>query len=238
MLSRSILAVLVLPHATYAHRPPQPSLSPPRSSQPTLKAAGTEEATKRTALLAQAEPAAPANRVTDIAAGTYSGLVAGFLNCAAVASIVFAPVGLPLSIAVQHALVGFVVTQLVVTKLTGVGALLAVPSFEALPFMARYAVLVSNALGQDQMPSVLATVLAGSLAMSLLASAMLAAVSASPVDEVEKLLPPALQAGLFAAIGWSLYLLSYDTLGLSFGGGTGRPNLAPTLTLSPPLTLA
>ena len=57
------------------------------------------------------------------------------------------------------------------------------------------------------------------LQMSLLASAMLAAVSASPVDEVEKLLPPALQAGLFAAIGWSLYLLSYDTLGLSFGGG-------------------
>ena len=216
MLSRSLLAVLVLLHATYAHRPPQPSLSPPRSS---LKAAGTEEATKRTALLAQAEPAAPTNRVTDIAAGTYSGLVAGFLNCAAVASIVFAPVGLPLSIAVQHALVGFVVTQLVVTKLTGVGALLAVPSFEALPFMARYAVLVSNALGPDQMPSVLATLLAGSLAVSLLASAMLAAVSASPVDEVEKLLPPALQAGLFAAIGWSLYLLSYDTLGLRFGGG-------------------
>jgi hypothetical protein len=45
------------------------------------------------------------------------------------------------------------------------------------------------------------------LQMSLLASAMLAAVSACPVDEVEKLLPPALQAGLFAAIGWSLYLL-------------------------------
>ena len=224
MLSRSILAILVLPHATYAHSPPQPSLSPPRSSQPTLKAAGTGAVTKRTALLAQAEQQAePANRVTDIAAGTYSGLVAGFLNCAAVASIVFAPVGLPLSIAVQHALVGFVVTQLVVTKLTGVGALLAVPSFEALPFMARYAVLVSNALGPDQMPSVLATVLAGSLAMSLLASAMLAAVSASPVDEVEKLLPPALQAGLFAAIGWSLYLLSYDTLGLSFGGGLAAP---------------
>ena len=57
------------------------------------------------------------------------------------------------------------------TKLTGVGALLAVPSFEALPFMARYAVLVSTALGPDQMPSVLATVLAGSLAVSLLASA-------------------------------------------------------------------
>ena len=170
MLSRSILAVLVLAHATYAHSPPQPSLSPPRSSQPTLKAAGTGAVTKRTALLAQAEQQAePANRVTDIAAGTYSGLVAGFLNCAAVASIVFAPVGLPLSIAVQHALVGFVVTQLVVTKLTGVGALLAVPSFEALPFMARYAVLVSNALGPDQMPSVLATVLAGSLAVSLLA---------------------------------------------------------------------
>jgi hypothetical protein len=166
MLSRSILAVLVLPHASYAHSPPQPSLSPPRSSQPTLKASGKEEATKRTALLAQAKPAAPANRVTDIAAGTYSGLVAGFLNCVVVASIVFEPVGLPLSIAVQHALTGFVITQLVVTKLTGVGALLTVPSFEALPFMARYAVLVSNALGPDQMPSVMATLLAGCLAVS------------------------------------------------------------------------
>ena len=166
MLLRSILAVLVLPHATYAHSPPQPSLSPPRSGQPTLKASGKEEATKRTALLAQAKPAAPANRVTDIAAGTYSGLVAGFLNCVVVASIVFEPIGLPLSIAVQHALTGFVITQLVVTKLTGVGALLTVPSFEALPFMARYAVLVSNALGPDQMPSVLATVLAGCLAVS------------------------------------------------------------------------
>ena len=166
MLARSILAVLVLPHATYAHSPPQPSLSPPRSGQPTLKASGKEEATKCTALLAQAKPAAPANRVTDIAAGTYSGLVAGFLNCVVVASIVFEPIGLPLSIAVQHALTGFVITQLVVTKLTGVGALLTVPSFEALPFMARYAVLVSNALGPDQMPSILATVLAGCLAVS------------------------------------------------------------------------
>ena len=166
MLSRSILAVLVLPHATtYAHRPPQPSLSQPRSGQPTLKAAGTEAATKRMELLALAK-AKPANRVTDIAAGTYSGLVAGFLNCAAVASIVFAPVGLPLSIGVQHALVGFVVTQLAVTRLTGVSALLAVPSFEALPFMARFAVLVSHAIGPDQMPSVLATVLAGSLSVS------------------------------------------------------------------------
>ena len=97
MLARSILAVLVLPHATYAHSPPQPSLSPPRSGQPTLKASGKEEATKRTALLAQAKPAAPANRVTDIAAGTYSGLVAGFLNCVVVASIVFEPIGLSLS---------------------------------------------------------------------------------------------------------------------------------------------
>ena len=89
--------------------------------------------------------------------------MAGFLNCVVVASIVFEPIGLPLSIAVQHALTGFVITQLVVTKLTGVGALLTVPSFEALPFMARYAVLVSNALGPDQMPSILATVLAGCL---------------------------------------------------------------------------
>ena len=36
------------------------------------------------------------------------------------------------------------------------------------------------------------------------------------MENVDKLIPPALQAGLFAAIGWSLYLLAYETLGLSF----------------------
>jgi SulP family sulfate permease len=219
------LVVLVLTHvavAAWAHPlSTQPALNQPRRGQkPSTSTVATpagesgRAAVKASELVAQAKPT---NRVTDIAAGSYSGLVAGFLNCVVVASIVFAPVGLPQMIGVQHALVGFVVTQIVVTRLTGVSALITVPSFEALPFMARFAVIASDAIGPDNSAGLLATVLAGSLVVSLIATAMLGLVSASPVDEVEKLLPPALQAGLFAAIGWSLYLLSYDTLGLGFG---------------------
>ena len=259
------LVVLVLTHvavAAWAHPlSTQPALNQPRRGQkPSTSTLATpagesgRAAVKASELVAQAKPT---NRITDIAAGSYSGLVAGFLNCVVVASIVFAPVGLPQMIGVQHALVGFVVTQIVVTRLTGVSALITVPSFEALPFMARFAVIASDAIGPDNSAGLLATVLAGSLVVSLIATAMLGLVSASPVDEVEKLLPPcaaralaaspqgpraycictlscsshqppptspgpcarrsALQAGLFAAIGWSLYLLSYDTLGLGFG---------------------
>ena len=39
---------------------------------------------------------------------------------------------------------------------------------------------------------------------------------------VSKLLPPPMQAGLFASIGWGLYALSYETLGveLAFDAAT------------------
>ena len=53
----------------------------------------------------------------------------------------------------------------------------------------------------------------------LLAAALLALASEAPVDNIDRLLPPPLQAGLFAAIGWSLYLLSFDVLGLGAGAG-------------------
>jgi len=65
----------------------------------------------------------------------------------------------------------------------------------------------------------LATVLAGSIVANLLAAALLALASEAPVDNIDRLLPPPLQAGLFAAIGWSLYLLSFDVLGLGAGAG-------------------
>ncbi|EOD18866.1 hypothetical protein EMIHUDRAFT_209492 [Emiliania huxleyi CCMP1516] len=116
-----------------------------------------------------------------VVAGTYTGVMQ-FTFAAACASIIFAPVGLPLAIGIQHGLVGFVVTQAVVARTTSVrgGVALAVPSFEVLPFLARFA---------------------------------------APVDNIDRLLPPPLQAGLFAAIGWSLYLLSFDVLGLGAGAG-------------------
>ena len=153
-----------------------------------------------------------------IVAGTYTGVMQ-FTFAATCASIIFVPAGLPLSIGIQHVLVGFVITQVVVAKTTSVegGVALAVPSFEVLPFIAKFAMIVAGAVGASAAPGVvLATVLAGSILTNLIAAVLLAVASELPVDDVDSLLPPPLQAGLFAAIGWSLYLLSFDTLGLSF----------------------
>jgi SulP family sulfate permease len=167
---------------------------------------------------AEASAAEPVpTRTGSIVAGTYSGVMQ-FTFAAACASIIFAPVGLPLSIGIQHALIGFVITGGIVAKTTGVksGVSLAVPSFEVLPFLSKFAVVVAGALGAGAGPGVLlATILAGSILSNLLASVLLTVASGLPVDDVESLLPPPVQAGLFSAIGWSLYLLSFDTLGLS-----------------------
>ena len=146
-----------------------------------------------------------------------------FTFAAACASIIFGPVDLPLAIGIQHCLVGFVITQTIVAKTNSVkgGVALAVPSFEVLPFLARFAVIVAAAIGTSSPPGVvLATVLAGSIFANFLAAALLAVASELPVDDIDRLLPPPLQAGLFATIGWSLYLLSFDTLGLGFSAAT------------------
>lgn len=167
-------------------------------------------------LVAQALEPAP-SRTGSLAAGTYTGVMQ-FTFAAACASIIFAPAGLPLSIGIQHCLVGFVITQTVVAKTNSVkgGVALAVPSFEVLPFLAKFAMIVAGALGATAPPGVvLATVLAGSILSNVIAAALLAVASELPVDNIDSLLPPPLQAGLFAAIGWSLYLLSFDTLGLA-----------------------
>ena len=168
-------------------------------------------------LAAQAAEPAP-TKMGSVVAGTYTGVMQ-FTFAAACASIILAPVGLPLTIGIQHCLVGFVVTQTVVAKTTSVkgGVALAVPSFEVLPFLAKFATIVAASVGANAPAgAVLATVLAGSILTNILAAALLAAASELPVDKIDRLLPPPLQAGLFAAIGWSLYLLSFDTLGLSF----------------------
>ena len=160
----------------------------------------------------------PPSTAGNVAAGMYSGL-ATVLDAAAFTSIVFGPVGLPLTIGLQHALVGFVVMQTVTTRLTDAGFVLAPTSYEVMPFLARFA-SVTAAAGVSS-ASLLATVLTGSLLVGLLGAVLVAISAEAPVDDVEKLLPPALQAGLFAAIGWSLYLLAYDSLGLSFSLSSG-----------------
>ena len=60
----------------------------------------------------------------------------------------------------------------------------------------------------------------GAGASPLIARGAGAPPSVAPLAQAQAELPPPLQAGLFAAIGWSLYLLSYDTLGLSFSSAS------------------
>jgi len=155
----------------------------------------------------------PPSVVGNIAAGVYSGL-ATVIDAAAFTSIVFGPVGLPLTIGLQHALLGFVAMQTVVTRFAGTGFLLAPTSYEVMPFLARFASIVAAAgVGGA---SLLATVLTGSVLVGLLGALLVLAAAEAPVNDVEKLLPPKLQAGLFAAIGWSLYMLAFDSLGSRF----------------------
>ena len=140
-------------------------------------------------------------RAGSLIAGTYSGVMQ-FTFAAACASIVFGPVGLPIAIGIQHALVGFVIMQLIVTRLTSVrggGGILAVPSFEVLPFLSRFAVFIAGALGgaagaAAAPGSLLATVLVGSVMVNAMAAVLLAVASRAPVDRIDQLLPPALQA--------------------------------------------
>lgn len=207
-MARAVVALLWLSSACALQL--QPLLKPPRAADAARS--------RRPQPIAQAT-AEPAPTLTgSLVAGTYTGVMQ-FTFAAACASIIFAPVGLPLSIGIQHCLFGFVVTQAIVAKTTTVrgGVALAVPSFEVLPFLAKFAVIVAGAVGTGAGPGVvLATVLAGSILANALAAVLLTVASELPVDNIDSLLPPPLQAGLFAAIGWSLYLLSFDTLGLGF----------------------
>jgi hypothetical protein len=145
-----------------------------------------------------------------------------FTFSAACAAVIFGPIGLPLTIGVQHCLVGFVLMQCVVTLTTGVpaGVVLAVPSFEVLPFLAKFAVIVSGAIGTGAPGAVLATVLVGSVLVSALSAVLLMLSSLLPVDEISTLLPPPLQAALFSAIGVGLYLLSFDVISVPFAAAS------------------
>lgn len=174
---------------------------------------------KPTLVASSEQPATPlAGRL--LASG-YTGLME-FTFAAACAAVIFGPVGLPLSIGIIHVLFGFVIMQTVVSRTTGVssGVALAVPSFEVLPFLAKFALIVSRTVGKANPQSALATILVGSILVNVLSSVLLTVASMLPVDNISTLLPPPLQAGLFAAIGWSLYLLSFDTLGLGFAASS------------------
>lgn len=180
---------------------------------PQLRGMERPRTTLRAPLLTATTAPANDNVGGNLAAGIYSGL-ATVIDCAAFTSIVFAPVGLPLTVGLQHALMGFAAMQIVATRFSGLGFILAPTSYEVMPFLAQFASVAAAAGASGA--SLLATVLAGSVLVGLLGAVLVAATAEAPVDKVEELLPPALQAGLFGAIGWSLYLLAFDSLGLSF----------------------
>lgn len=148
-----------------------------------------------------------------LTAGVYTGLSV-FLDAAAFATVVFAPAGLPLDVGIQHALVGFVLMQATVSLLSD-GTIIAPVSYEVMPFLGRFARTAAKAMTGAPQSAVLSTILAGSMAISAAAGAALLLLSRLPLSGVvERLLPPALQAGLFSAIGWGLYTTSFETLHL------------------------
>ena len=147
---------------------------------------------------------------SSIAAGVYTGL-SMFLDAAAFATVVFAPAGLPLDVGIQHALLGFVLMQSVGSFFSASGKIITPISYEVMPFLARFASIASKTVSSD---ALLPTVFAGSMLVSFAAALLCGFLSLLPIGGgVEKLLPPTLQAGLFAAMGWGLYTLSYETLG-------------------------
>ena len=146
--------------------------------------------------------------------GLYSGLSV-FLDAAAFATVCFLPAGLPIDVGIQHALIGFVLMQSWVCAVSPTGTIVTPVSYEVMPFLAKFAVSASKAMPASAAAdgSLLSTVLAGSMLISAAAGLLCALLARLPLGgSLEKLLPPALQAGLFAAIGWGLYTLAFETL--------------------------
>ena len=150
-----------------------------------------------------------------LASGIYTGLSC-FLDAAAFSTVVFMPAALPLDIGIQHALIGFVLTQATMCAVSPAGTIVTPVSYEVMPFLARFASIARKAMPAGAPAgALLSTVLAGSMLVSAAAAAACALLSRLPIGgSLEKLLPPALQAGLFSAIGWGLYTLSFETLSL------------------------
>ena len=116
--------------------------------------------------------------------------------------------------------------QTTVSLLTSAPGIVYPVSYEVMPFLGRFAALAARLMKGAPVSAVLSTVLVGSMAINLAAAAMLLLLSRLPLEgSIDKLLPPPLQAGLFSAIGWGLYTLSFETLGLE-----GLPMSTATFT--------
>ena len=143
------------------------------------------------------------------AAGVFTGLQC-FIDSIMYASNVFA--GSPdLAIAIQSSLVGYALMQLVVTYFSGVRVLIAPVSYEVIPFLVSMSVIVRAAVPAD---AVTPTMLAASCVVNGLAAVLLGLLSFLPITAsfMEKLLPPVLQSGVMATVGWGLYKLAFDVL--------------------------
>ena len=80
--------------------------------------------------------------------------------------MVFVPAGLPIGVAIQHALLGFIVMQTVVSSLTAAPSLITPVSYEVMPYLGQFALIVKKQVGGA---AALATVLAGSALVNLAA---------------------------------------------------------------------
>ena len=151
-----------------------------------------------------------------VRSGVYYTGLSVFLDAAAFATVVFGPAGLPLDVGIQHALFGYVLMQTTVSLASNAPGIVTPVSYEVMPFLGRFAAGAARTMQGAPASALLSTVLVGSMAISMAAAAALLLLSRLPLEgSVEKLLPPALQAGLFSAIGWGLYTLSFETLGLA-----------------------
>ena len=143
------------------------------------------------------------------AAGVFTGLQC-FIDSIMYASNVFA--GSPdLAIAIQSSLVGYALMQLFVTYFSGVRVLIAPVSYEVIPFLVSLSAIVRAAVPAAALTP---TMLAASCVVNGLAALLLGLLSFLPISAsfMAKLLPPVLQSGVMATVGWGIYTLAFDSL--------------------------
>ena len=160
-------------------------------------------------------------------AGVFTGLQC-FIDSIMYASSVFA--GSPdLAIAIQSSLFGYALMQVVVTYFSGVRVLIAPVSYEVIPFLVRLSTIVGAAVPKA---AVLPTMLAVSCVVNGLTALLFGLLSFLPIGAgLARLLPPVLQSGIMATVGWGIYTLAFDSLSvpgpeavlatLPLAGGTG-----------------
>jgi hypothetical protein len=144
-------------------------------------------------------------------AGVFSGLQC-FIDSIMYASSVF-PGSPDLAIAIQSSLLGYALMQLVVTRFSGVRVLIAPVSYEVIPFLKSLSAIVGAAL---PVAAATPTMLAASCVVNGLAALLFWLLSFLPIGAgLARLLPPVLQSGIMATVGWGIYTLSYDGMGVA-----------------------